>query len=51
VVVGTVLGAAVAVKMGWRRMWAAVTRKSSKSDPVDPQGEPVASKSRQLKDD
>ena len=31
VVVGTVLGAAVAVKMGWRRMWGAVSRKSSKS--------------------
>ena len=45
------LGAAVAVKMGWRRMWGAVTRKSSKSDPVVSEGDPVASKSDHAKDD
>jgi hypothetical protein len=28
VVVGTVLGAAVAIKMTWRRMWGFVSRKS-----------------------
>jgi hypothetical protein len=51
VVVGTVLGAAVAVKMTWRRMWGAVSRRSSKNHPVDSDSDPVASRSDPAKDD
>jgi hypothetical protein len=45
VVVGTMLGVAVAVKMGWRRMWGAVTGRSRKHGAVDADGDPVASQS------
>jgi hypothetical protein len=52
VVVGTLLGAAVAVKMTWRRMWGAVTGRSRKHHTIDvDEGDPVASGSDHAKDD
>ncbi len=40
VLIGALLGAAVAVKMFWKRIWGFLTRRTSKEDAADRPGGP-----------